>query len=59
MRHQKAGATLKSTVGVISEPLRDRKNRVGPHTADVFSNLTPPLPAAVSASHAVVRDDNG
>lgn len=51
-RLNQAGVTLNSTVGVISELLRDWKSPGGPGTADVFASLAMPFYGAVIASHA-------
>ncbi|SDG83573.1 Nicotinamidase-related amidase [Sinosporangium album] len=51
-RLQQAGVVLNSTVGVISELLRDWKTPAGPGTAGIFSELAMPFYGAVVASHA-------
>ncbi|MFJ4769861.1 isochorismatase family protein [Streptomyces uncialis] len=58
LRLQNAGATLNSTVGVISELLRDWKNPGGPGTADIFANLAMPFYGAVIASHSAASGNN-
>ncbi|MEU6578772.1 isochorismatase family protein [Streptomyces sp. NPDC046805] len=51
IRLQEADITLNSTVGVLSELLRDWKNPGGPGTAEIFSTLAMPFYGAVVASH--------
>ncbi|MFF1913659.1 isochorismatase family protein [Streptomyces sp. NPDC058239] len=52
LRLQEAGITLNSTVGVISELLRDWKTPGGAGTAEIFSQLAMPFYGAVTAGHA-------
>ncbi|MEV3872513.1 isochorismatase family protein [Streptomyces sp. NPDC049906] len=59
LRLQNAGATLNSTVGVVSELLRDWKNPGGPGTADIFSSLAMPFYGAVVASHSSASGGQG
>jgi nicotinamidase-related amidase len=51
LRLQQAGVTLNSTVGVISELLRDWKTPGGPGTAEIFAELAMPFYGAVMESH--------
>ncbi len=51
LRLQQAGVTLNSTVGVISELLRDWKNPGGAGTAETFAELAMPFYGAVIESH--------
>lgn len=52
VRLQDAGVTVNSTVGVVSELLRDWKTPGGPGTAELFSQLAMPFYGAVVTSHA-------
>ncbi|MGH3517686.1 MAG: isochorismatase family protein [Haloechinothrix sp.] len=56
VRLQEAGVTVNSTVGVISELLRDWKTPGGPGTAGIFSDLAMPFYGAVVASHAAAGE---
>ncbi|MEV0699616.1 isochorismatase family protein [Saccharopolyspora sp. NPDC050389] len=58
VRLQEAGATLNSTVGVISELLRDWKTPGGPGTAEIFGELAMPFYGAVVASHAAAANQS-
>ncbi|MEU0600004.1 isochorismatase family protein [Streptomyces sp. NPDC006393] len=52
IRLREAGVTLNSTVGVISELLRDWKTPGGAGTAEIFGTLAMPFYGAVMAGHA-------
>ncbi|GII90250.1 isochorismatase family protein [Sinosporangium siamense] len=54
-----AGVVLNSTVGVISELLRDWKTGGGAGTADIFGHLAMPFYGAVTASHAAAKSAGG